>query len=271
MTYQNRDSKIPLAYLSDLFNYSFDDSRARELNRIMIFLKGDGMHTINSANYRIQSNSIHLLARHDVHSLECSSHSRGLMIIYREQFLHNLQITSPQLDFGHVFRNSKIIHLNVTERKGFKFICQELLRKDSQSAYMHQLIGALFTKIATLNNDAAEGSTYDPIVAAALELMELNYKSRLTIKEYAAMMHITPRTLQNRFKKACNTCFSTQVQQRLLTEAKKLLCISCMNVGEIAEELGFKETAHFSNWFKKKTTYFPLQYKCGYRCNKRVP
>lgn len=44
---------------------------------------------------------------------------------------------------------------------------------------------------------------------------------------------------------------SEHIHNRLLTEAQLLLTHTNLNVSEIACKLGFKETAHFSSFFKK--------------------
>ncbi len=51
------------------------------------------------------------------------------------------------------------------------------------------------------------------------------------------------------------------VNGRIAEEAKILLKQTQRNVSEIAFALGFDEVAHFSNFFKKRTTLSPLKYR----------
>lgn len=51
------------------------------------------------------------------------------------------------------------------------------------------------------------------------------------------------------------------INGRIAEEAKILLRQTQLNVSEIAFTLGFDEVAHFSNFFKKHTSFSPLQYR----------
>ncbi|MFM8485470.1 MAG: helix-turn-helix domain-containing protein, partial [Bacteroidota bacterium] len=54
---------------------------------------------------------------------------------------------------------------------------------------------------------------------------------------------------------------STLIAERLVREAGILLRQSNWNVAEIAWALGFSETTHFNNFFKKHVQVSPLRYK----------
>jgi len=265
--YTDYDAKNQLARFERLDHpngYPFDNFHAHEYNEILVFTKGGGTHNINFKNYEIRDNSIHLLAANDLHWAERSMDSTGFAIIYKDQFLHKLQMVNPDIDFHNIFSNSKVINLTQEEANSFEFIFREMLENKTQSAYMLQVIGTFIAKITTLNyQTSTTEKIYDPLIAKVLGLIEKHYKSRMTITEYAAMLHIAPRTLQNRIKKVSGMTLNELQQERILKEAKRLLCTSQMNVKEIAGELGFNETAHFTHWFKKKTEYLPTEYKYG--------
>lgn len=262
--YTSNDVQNQLARFVKLDNtnsYPFDNFHAHEYNEIMVFVNGGGKHNINFTNYKIENNSIHLLAANDLHWVERSMTSSGFAIVYKDQYLHKLQILNPNFDFHNIFSNSKVINLNENETKDFQFLFNEIVNNNTPSAYLLQIIGALIIKIASLENKVPTYKIYDPIVAEVIKLVESNYKTKMTLTGYAQALNLELRTLQNRFNKATSTTITELIQQRILKEAKKLLCTESKSVGEIADELGFKETAHFTNWFKKKTKYNPSEYK----------
>lgn len=51
------------------------------------------------------------------------------------------------------------------------------------------------------------------------------------------------------------------ITSRLTSEAKILLKQTDWNISEIAFSLGFEELAHFSNFFKKQTSFTPLAFR----------
>lgn len=263
--YNNDDAKNHLARfvrLDSAESYQFDNFHAHDYNEILVFTKGGGKHNVNFKNHIIENNSIHLLAANDLHWVERSMNATGFAIVYKEQFLQKLQIVNPDFDYCALFNYSRVINLNENEINDFDFIFRELFQNKTASAYMLQLIGTFIAKIASLEHqDTSSRKIFDPIVPLLIKLIEKHYKSKKTIEFYANEINLTPRTLQNRFKKAASITITELIQERTLKEAKKLLCINQMSIGEIAAELGFKATSHFSNWFLKHTNCCPLEYK----------
>ncbi|MBS1589308.1 MAG: AraC family transcriptional regulator [Bacteroidetes bacterium] len=264
-TYTSEDAQLELARFVALDNpesYPFDNFHAHEYNEILVFINGGGCHNVNFKNHFIEHHSIHLLAANDLHWVERSMKSTGFAIVYKEQFLQKLQIVNPNFDFCSLFNFSRIINLNEQEAKDFEFIFREILHNKTQSAYMLQLIGVFISKIANLSyTEPTTKKIFDPIVPELIKLIEKNFKSQKTISFYANKLNLTPRTLQNRFKKASSISITELIQERVLKEAKKLLCTSSMSIRDIADELGFKEPAHFTNWFKKSAKCLPIEYK----------
>jgi AraC family transcriptional activator of pobA len=248
--------------LDDPESYQFDNFHAHEYNEILIFIEGGGKHNINFKNYCIRPHSIHLLAANDFHWVERSMHSTGFAIVYKDQFLQKLQIVNPNFDFCSLFNHSRIINLNEKEIEDFEFIFKELQHNKTQSAYMLQVIATFISKIANLEYiNQPTAKIFDPIVNDIIKLIDRNYKEKKTIDFYANELNLTARTLQNRFKKASSITINQLIQERTLKEAKKLLCIGNNSVNEIALELGFKEPAHFSNWFLKHAKCKPTEYR----------
>lgn len=265
--YTEDDAKNQLARLVRLDNpdsYPFDNFHAHAYNEILVFTKGGGRHNINFRNYAVEDNSIHLLAAQDLHWLERSMESEGFAIVYKDQFLQKLQMVHPDIRFHQLFDHSKVINLNEQETQEFAFIFREILGQSAPSAYQLQIIGAFLTKVASLGHQIIpSGKIYDPIVGLLVLHIEKYFRTKKQVDDYAGLLNVTSRTLQNRIKKASGLTVSEIIQERILKEAKKLLCISDMNIGEIAFELGFNETPHFTNWFKRKTGYLPSDYKYG--------
>lgn len=263
--YTEEDARKQLARFEKLDspdNYPFDSLHAHEYNEILVFTTGGGYHNINNKNYKVETNAIHVVAAQDIHWLERSIKSNGFVIVYKDQFLHKLQMVHPDIDFYDAFNNSRVINLNKSEAESFKFIFKELLDNQTPCAYQLQIIGAFITKIASLNSiENKSEKIYDALIPKVLQLIDSNFKTHKTIDQYATLLNISGRTLQSRIKKAFAYTLGELIQERTLKEAKKLLCISEMNVKEIAYELGFKDTSHFTNWFKKKTGILPTEFK----------
>lgn len=239
-----------------------DHLHTHEYNKIFVFRNGNGNHNINFKNYKITSNSIHLLAACDPHRLE--GEATGFAIAYKDQFIQKLQALNPHFDCCSMFSQSGVVNLAAERVDDFEFIFRELLSNQSNTTYLLQVIATFLTKIALLDQPVKPGhKIFDTVVAEVTELVDRHFKTRKTIGFYAGALNLTVRTLQNRLKKASLTSLNDLLQRRTLKEAKKLLCTGAMSIGAIATELGFKETAHFSNWFHKHAHCCPMAYKKG--------
>ena len=91
--------------------------------------------------------------------------------------------------------------------------------------------------------------------------LDQNLKADLTVEEMADIVAVSPSTLQKGFRERCGVSPKSFVRKRLLEKARSLLCFSALNVGQIAEELGFEDPSYFSRFFKKSSGFSPLKYR----------
>lgn len=119
------------------------------------------------------------------------------------------------------------------------------------------------TKIST-SNDASMR-----VVSLFIELLERQFpieswEQRLqlkTAKDYAERLAVHVNYLNKRLKESTGKTTTELISDRVVQEAKILLKQTKWNVSEISYALGFEEIAHFSNFFKRKTSFTPLEFR----------
>ncbi|WP_172278709.1 helix-turn-helix domain-containing protein [Chryseobacterium sp. LAM-KRS1] len=119
------------------------------------------------------------------------------------------------------------------------------------------------TKLSTSNDASLR------VVSLFIELLERqfpieSYDQRLqlkTAKDYADRLSVHVNYLNKKLKENTGKTTTEFIADRLIQEAKILLKQTTWNVSEISYALGFEEIAHFSNFFKRKTSYNPLQFR----------
>lgn len=79
--------------------------------------------------------------------------------------------------------------------------------------------------------------------------------------DFAEQLNVHVNHLNRAVKEITQKTTSQIIGERILQEAKILLKHSPWNVSEIAYSLGFAETTHFNNFFKKHTTLSPLKFR----------
>ncbi len=92
-------------------------------------------------------------------------------------------------------------------------------------------------------------------------LIEQYFKSKHTVKEYASLLHKSPKTLSNIFSRSGFKSPLFYIQERILLEARRQLLHTNKSVKEIAFELGYEDLQTFSRFFKKHQGSSPSEYK----------
>lgn len=107
------------------------------------------------------------------------------------------------------------------------------------------------------------------VVSLFIELLERQFpiesrEQRLQLKtanDYAERLSVHVNYLNKRLKETTGKTTTEFISDRIVQEAKILLRQTQWNVSEISYALGFEEIAHFSNFFKRKTSFTPLEFR----------
>lgn len=104
---------------------------------------------------------------------------------------------------------------------------------------------------------AEEASMIDRV----LQLIRAAPVHSLSLTDIAAKVHMNPSYLSQYFKQHTGTNFIDYIVGLRMEEARRLVACTTLRVSEIAERLGYNDTAYFSNAFKKATGQSPLDYR----------
>ena len=163
-----------------------------------------------------------------------------------------------------------VISLNKKDQKSFESIFNiledEFETKDHiQGEMLRVMLKRLLIKSSRLiksklPNPEISNSQLD-LIRKYHVLVEQHFKIKHKVTDYANLLFKSPKTLSNLFKKVGEKSPLKVINDRIILEAKRLLIYSDKSAEEIAFELGYKEAAHFSKFFKTQVGKPPGSFK----------
>jgi AraC family transcriptional regulator, transcriptional activator of pobA len=186
---------------------------------------------------------------------------------FRDQFLEGFNIRNIDL-----FYNGKDIPLIVLSPKIGQRInsIAEMIAEILQTQIPHREVAAasLLKTIlvycdsnCNIRINGTSNNHHVNLVSLFKHYISKNYSHKHHVAEYADMMHITPKYLNQVVKSVLGVTAKNLIQEQLIMHACRDLKFSNETVKEIALKLGFAEPEHFSNFFKKSMGSSPLEYR----------
>ena len=101
----------------------------------------------------------------------------------------------------------------------------------------------------------------DQLVKQVQEFIEENFKQPIQVSSLAAMVNITPRTLNRRFQSAVTMRPIEYIQAVRIEQAKRLLESGDVTIKSLAEQVGYDDISSFTRLFKRATELTPKEYQ----------
>jgi AraC-like DNA-binding protein len=233
--------------------------------------KADTILIIDGVDYSLLQNQILFLT--DMHDIVISKMDEIKLIRFNREF-YSSEFFDKEIGCNGVlfFANAKIPIITLDEQNLLKFrllwnvFVIEFETRDNLQAQMLLMLLKRFLIISTRiykvqnNNIQLHVSKLDAIRAFNL-LVEMHYKTKHSVVEYADLMHKPAKSLTNLFALHSEKTPLKVIQDRIHIEAKRQLLFTQKIVKEIAFELGFDDIQSFSRFFKNKEGLSPKDFR----------
>ncbi len=238
--------------------------------------------TVDFNHYKTKKPSLFFLTNQHVNIQKGKDES--VLLFYNRDFyciqIHDKEVACDGLLFHNVFE-IPFVELDDAEAvliKGlFQHIQDELEWKDSSAeemirTYVKQIIirATRKWKKQNLDNDSIR------IPDSGLDIfrdfsrhLEIHFREKHNVAEYAEQLHLAPKTLTHKFKNLNLESPNQFIINRILLEAKRLLFYTDKPVKEIAYDLGYEDPAYFNRLFTHKTGSTPANFKKNYITGKK--
>jgi len=232
----------------------------------LLFEKGSGTHSIDFIDHEVNPSEIHMLFPGQMHKWDYGEDTIGhkLVISRRafENFTGSLPFSFAQYKYHPIVTLDDEMYEQVLSE--LKFIRKEIAIRPVAWELVHlrsKLIIALTGHAAEKRFKHTLNYRINPVLHRYHYLIERHYKDQKSLVFYARQLNISPNYLGILCKRQFNVSAMHLIQQRTILEAKRMLHASEKMIKEIAYELGFKDMAYFSHFFKSHTGFSPRQFK----------
>lgn len=222
---------------------------------LFFFHKGGGTHFIDFAEYPVADHSVHMVSPGQVHLLQREPDSFGAVVHFQQEALMALPQSSGFFQPG----TSPVLAHTPEVYEAIRTILSQLQQELSGTGTHTETASACFWYL--LLKSAAQRRTdhnvREPrthrVFTAFREMAEKNYRQNKLPAWYAAQLHLTEKRLNEACKEATGLTAGGFLKERILLEARRLLCHSPGSIKEIGYYLGFDDPAYFTRFFKKNT------------------
>jgi AraC-like DNA-binding protein len=242
----------------------------RQFNLVYILL--GGIHDVHlGADYRwLKHNDLVIVPENILYASSNVRSCTGYCMHFKTEFIKPLLKGSLTEDFPYFEMEAEHI-INVTDdesaliQQSFRDIISTYERFSPEKDYiLRNYIHILLLRIREIYrphakhlNEAATRSMR--ITSQFRHLVEKNFISMREVKEYASLLHITPKHLSESVKMNTGKSPRGLINDMLLLESKVLLGSTDKTVTEIAHSLNFQDQSHFNHFIRQHAGCTPLQ------------
>ncbi len=250
--------------------------KRRDFYKIMLVMGISKVHYADKV-FEVQKQALSFSNPHIPYMWEHLDKIRsGVYCIFNQHFFHqygNLnQYNVFQPDGTHVFEltDEQADKVNNLFQRMFEEINSDYIHKyDVLRSLVFELIHFALKMQPDAKIDKQPLNASKRISTLFLELLERQFPidenhqavNLRSASEYAKQLNVHVNHLNRAVKETTDKTTSQIIAERILQESKILLKHSPWNVSEIAYALGFTETTHFNNFFKKHAQLSPLKFR----------
>jgi AraC family transcriptional activator of pobA len=241
---------------------------------LVFCLSGSYKKTIGHFAFDVYPHSIHLVSPAFIHSSEALSEDAALYrILFKKEFLTNNFFKDNIVDNLLEVNPDYPPIYGVTEQHFIAIkALYEKIRHETQieNAFQLPMIRLMVMELLYEMNRACEKcllnstrhlSRQYQLVNQFKKLVQDRFLTLRTVQEYASQMAVSAKYLTEIVKSETGQNALHIIHNRLFLEAQYLLSSSSLSVKEIADQLKFDNSSHFSRFFKRFAGLNPSQFK----------
>jgi AraC family transcriptional regulator, transcriptional activator of pobA len=242
-----------------------------EFYHIVWVTHGSGYHIIDSLRYEVRPDTLFFMAPGQIHDFVLSEDTTGYAISFSSEFFafkvqnRQSQTDVPVYDFERIH---SAIYMTERQSHDLQRVLDGIEEEYATEApgyddVIWSYLRIFLVKSARMGGDAADIDSSRSVLLSRRfrSLLEKYFSTLHDAAEYARMLNVTERALNDATRQALGSTAAKLIRERVMLEAKRMLLHSEENVAEIASQLAFDDPAYFSRCFRKHTGRSPIDFR----------
>ncbi|PWJ60270.1 AraC-like DNA-binding protein [Dyadobacter jejuensis] len=245
-----------------------------------LFIKNaSGKYTIDDRQFEVSSHTAYFTNPGNYRLFEWDRIEHTCLITFSEAFLKTYVHRDVYKDFSFLLSETVSPRILSDEQFEQVEVLYQLIRREykGHATYKNKIIGSLMVALLLKLKEyffqdyhpLIEGTRSSLIVKTFKQNLEQHFQELIhgkvdrmyRVQDYAGLQALHANYLSSVVKSKTGKAIGQWIAERLTTEARLMLLNPRLTIKEIAFRLGFLETAHFSNHFKKHTGLSPVEYR----------
>lgn len=255
-------NKNEILYISEtIIDENFKTTKHAHPNiEILFFLEGSGYVITENEKIKVKKNDLMIINMESNH-YECSNDNfrfyaiglNHLKAFLKDSFSDNIIYISLDDQISNTIYNLYNMIYNESIEKKDNYM--ELINNyfESLKIIINRCISVNFYKINTKNKSA--------IVASLCQIIDNYFYLPIKIKDLAKRVSLSSSSICHLFKKEMGISIINYKINKQIEEAKNLILLTDMNMIEICNAVGLKDSSYFAKIFKKIVGQSPRDYK----------
>jgi AraC family transcriptional regulator, transcriptional activator of pobA len=239
----------------------------------LIFItQGSGTHDIDFKKFDVVPNQLFFMNDGQVHEWDLSPDIKGFTLFFKKEFYNVAEpiFSLPNLPFFHNSANeAQMVVFEPDEAQVIEHFFEDMYNELKKGQTHNMAIIKTLIKIILIRSlrvyqpsFSSSGSNFMLAKIRQFEgLIEHNFEKKKGVKDYAAMLNMTPNYLNAVCNSTLGKTAGEMIRDRIILEAKRLLIHSPLSVCEMGYSLGYDDCSYFIRMFKKSVGQTPEQFR----------
>jgi len=239
-----------------------EDPHRHNFYTIIWVADAEGEHRIDLNTYPLEKNTLFFIHPEQIHQLTTAGNPEGIVILFtpdflirngiREQFINDLKLFRENGDGSFLKLAGDHRELKeLASKLQDSFLSADPYREEIFGACLKLFLISCHQLKAAHAPEEQQDNSYPETVLKFKKLVETHYLELHKVSDYSRMLFISPNYLNEIIKKHTGRTAKEYIQNRIITEARRLAHFTDLSSKEIGFRLGFQDPSHFAKFWKK--------------------